>query len=170
MAKQKAGILEHQHEYFYKPKMMENGEIFLGCIYLYAVHWFLYIIFNDNYYFIFKRKKFEEERASFYKQQLLTPLWNQSLGGRKSKCKALYELWVLIVLLWHGRVFRFVIRLAVHLPSHHSVHLSVCSSGCLTVSVCLFQFVSSFDWEMAQYRESAVHLAAGSKGCLHISV
>lgn len=32
-----------------------------------------------------ERKKFEEERASFYKQQLLTPLRNQSLGERKSK-------------------------------------------------------------------------------------
>lgn len=32
-----------------------------------------------------ERKKFEEERASFYKQQLLTPLRNQSPEGRKSK-------------------------------------------------------------------------------------
>ena len=136
----------------------------------------LYYFEDDYFYSIFKRKKFEEERASFYKQQLLTPLRNQSLGGRKSKCKALCELWVLIVSPWHSSIFGFVNRLAVHLSSHHSVHLSVCSSVwlclsvCLTVSVCLFQFVSSFDWEMAQYRQSAVHLAAGSKGCLRISV
>ena len=52
----------------------------------------LYYFEDDYFYSIFKRKKFEEERASFYKQQLLTPLRNQSLGGRKSKCKALYEL------------------------------------------------------------------------------
>ena len=52
----------------------------------------LYYFEDDYFYSIFKRKKFEEERASFYKQQLLTPSRNQSLGGRKSKCKALYEL------------------------------------------------------------------------------
>lgn len=32
-----------------------------------------------------ERKKFEEERASFYKQQLLTPSKKQSVGGRHSK-------------------------------------------------------------------------------------
>lgn len=32
-----------------------------------------------------ERKKFEEERTSFYKQQLLTPLRKHSTGGRKSK-------------------------------------------------------------------------------------
>ncbi|KAK2554607.1 Afadin- and alpha-actinin-binding protein A [Acropora cervicornis] len=33
-----------------------------------------------------ERKKFEEERASFYKAQLLTPVRKQSNGGRSSKC------------------------------------------------------------------------------------
>ena len=112
----------------------------------------LYYFEDDYFYSIFKRKKFEEERASFYKQQLLTPLRNQSLGGRKSKCKALYELWVLIVSPWHSSIFGFVNRLAVHLSSHHSVHLSVCSSVwlclsdcvCMSVSVCLLVWLGKW--------------------------
>ena len=43
----KAGILEHQHEYFYKPKMMENGEIFLGCLVALAAAVVCNILFTE---------------------------------------------------------------------------------------------------------------------------
>ena len=65
-------------ERYYVGKVSFCHQVIFFSLYLYLIM-LLFIFF-------LKRKKFEEERASFYKQQLLTPR-KHSTGSRKSKCK-----------------------------------------------------------------------------------
>ena len=64
---------------------MENGEMFLECIYLYTVHWFLYIIFSDNYYFNFSEKEVWRGTSFILQATAFDPVKKSVTWGKKIK-------------------------------------------------------------------------------------